>query len=135
VLHEVASSRGFQAHAPADGISVVVAISAYHPHARISGELSRATLSAPPKWAFSSVLAHNMYHTATVFYTSSVITTIVAMVVFFQKLNARMCFITFSIAQPQFRAGLQHEDELSWRGGVVLWQVEPALGPTWYCIV
>ena len=27
----------------------------------------------------------------------------------------------------------QLEDEVSWRGGVVLWQVEPAQGPMRYC--
>jgi hypothetical protein len=49
----------------------------------ISGEISRATLSAP-KQAFSSVLATNVYHTGTAFYTSSIVVT----VVFIQQLTA-----------------------------------------------
>jgi hypothetical protein len=36
----------------------------------------------------------------------------VATIAFFQQLTAQVCFITFSIAQPQFRGGLQLEDEL-----------------------
>jgi hypothetical protein len=35
-----------------------------------------------------------------------------ATIVFFQQLTTQVCFITFSIAQPQFQAGLQLNDEL-----------------------
>jgi hypothetical protein len=50
------------------------------------------------------------------FQTSS---SVVATIVFFQQLTAQVCFITFSIAQPQFRAGLQLDD----RRVEVLWML------------
>jgi hypothetical protein len=45
----------------------------------------------------------------TQFQTSS---SVVATIVFFLQLTAQVCLITFSIALPQFRAGLQLKDEL-----------------------
>jgi hypothetical protein len=46
---------------------------------------------------------------ATQFQTSS---SVVATIVFFLQLTTQVCLITFSISQPQFRAGLQLKDKL-----------------------
>ena len=46
---------------------------------------------------------------------------------------AKRIAVPYNLIMQNPKQWPQLEDKLSWRGGVVLWQVEPDQGPTRYC--